>query len=107
MRRIHRHPIDRCGRLLPAANTEHIDAIPVETGMRERCKWERETKGFHAKSAEDPYDAGEAAAAHMICGLVRDVDDECGYAGHRAHAAWAAREIWEGATWRRGETQSG
>lgn len=103
MRRIHRYFIDHCNRLLPVANTKHIDAIPaewsnftrqaaesetkskaVETGMRERCKWEHETKGPYAKSAKDPYDAGEVAAARMACGLVRDVDGECGYADRSA-----------------------
>lgn len=28
MRRIHRYFIDHCNRLLPVANTKHIDAIP-------------------------------------------------------------------------------
>ena len=103
MRRIHRYLIDHCDRLLPVANTEHIDAIPVEwsnftrhavesetkskaveTGMRERCKWGHGTKGLYAKSAKDPYGAGEVAAAHMACGLVRDVDGECEYADRSA-----------------------
>ena len=52
--------------------------------MREWCKWEHETKGLYAKSAKDPYDAGEVAAAHVICELVRDVDDECEYADRLA-----------------------
>lgn len=103
MRRIHRYSIDHCNRLLPVANTKHIDVIPVErsnftrqavesetksnaveTGMREWCKWEHETKEPYAKSAKDLYDAGEVAAAHMICELVRDVDDECEYADRLA-----------------------
>lgn len=89
--------------LLPVANTKHIDVIPVEwsnftrqavesetkskaveTGMHEWCKWEHETKELYAKSAKDLYDAGEVAAAHMICELVRDVDDECKYADRLA-----------------------
>ena len=103
MRRIHRYSIDHCNRLLPVANTKHIDVIPVEwsnftrqavesetkskaveAGMREWCEWEHETKELYAKSAKDPYDAGEVAAAHMICELVRDVDDECEYADRSA-----------------------
>lgn len=56
----------------------------VETGMREWCKWEHETKELYAKSAKDLYDAGEVAAAHVICELVRDVDDECEYADRLA-----------------------
>lgn len=52
--------------------------------MRERCKREHETKELYAKSAKDLYDAGEVAAAHMICELVRDVDDECEYADRLA-----------------------
>lgn len=76
--------------------------------MREWCEWEHETKELYAKSAKDLYDAGEVAAAHMICELVRDVDDECKHAdrlalklsacrlrhaSHHAYAARAAREI--------------
>lgn len=99
MRRIRHYFIDHCNRLLPVANTKHIDVIPVEwlnftrqavesetkpkaveTGMREWCKWGHETKEPYAKSAKDPYDAGEVAAARMIYELVRDVDDECKYA---------------------------
>lgn len=38
-------------------------------------------------TAKDPYDAGEVAAAHMICELVRDVDDECEYADGTRHSA--------------------
>lgn len=52
--------------------------------MRKWCKWEHETKELYAKSAKDLYDAGEVAAAHMICELVRDVDDECKYADRLA-----------------------
>lgn len=103
MRRIHRYFIDHCNRLLPEANATHPNAIPVEwsnftrqavesetkskaveTGMREWCKWEHETKEPYAKSAKDPCDAVEVAAAHVICELVRDVDDECKYADRLA-----------------------
>lgn len=103
MRRIHRYFIDHCNQLLPAANTERHDVIPVawsnftrqavksetkskavETGMREWCEWEHETKELYAKSAKDLYDAGEVAAADAICELVRDVDNECKYADRLA-----------------------
>lgn len=79
MRRIHRYLIDHCNQLLPVANTKHIDVIPIEW-----CEWEHETKELYAKSAKDLYDAGEVAAAHVICELVRDVDDECKHADRLA-----------------------
>lgn len=56
----------------------------VETGMHMWCEWEHETKELYAKSAKDLYDTGEVAAAHVICELVRDVDDECEYADRLA-----------------------
>lgn len=103
MRRIHRYLIDHRNRLLPVANAKHVDAIPVEwsnftrqavesetkskaveAGMREWCERGHETKELYAKSAKDLYGAGEVAAAHMICELVRDVDDECEYADRSA-----------------------
>lgn len=103
MRRIHRYFIDHCNQLLPVVNTKHLDVIPVawsnftrqavesetkskavETGMREWCEWERETKELYAASAKDLYDAGDVAAAGVIYELVRDVDDECEYADRLA-----------------------
>lgn len=48
------------------------------------CEWEHDTKELYAKSAKDPYDAGDIAAAGLICELVRDVDDECEYADRLA-----------------------
>lgn len=108
MRRIHRYLTGHCDRLLPVADTRHIDAIPVEwpdftrqavesetkpeavgAGMRGWCGWGHETREPYAKSAKDPYGAGGVAAAHVACGPVRDADDECGYADRSAPSSSA------------------
>lgn len=103
MRRIHRYSIDHRNRLLPVANTQHPDVIPVawsnftrqavesetkskavETGMHMRCEWEHDSKELYVKSAKDLYDAEGIAAAGLTCEPVRDVDDECEYADRLA-----------------------